>query len=189
MKNVTKILALTLVLFATQAFAQNAKFGHINMQELVALMPERDSAAVKLESYAKELDETLQGMQQEFATKYQTYNQKNATWTAAVLEAKTKELQEMQDRLQQFQQSAQQEYVKMQQDLLAPVIKKANEAVEKIGKRDGYIYIFDISAGSIVFKGNDSVDILPIAKKELGIPADKKLPVAPAPAQATPAAK
>ena len=94
MKNVTKFLALVMVLFATQSFAQT-KLGHINMQELVALMPERDSAVIKIQNYAKELDETMQGMQQEFNTKLQTYQQKNATWTAAILEAKTKELQEM----------------------------------------------------------------------------------------------
>ena len=94
MKNVTKFLAIAMVFFATQAFAQ-VKIGHININELVELMPERDSAVVKLQNYAKELDETMQGMQQEFNTKLQTYQQKNATWTAAILEAKTKELQEM----------------------------------------------------------------------------------------------
>ena len=94
MKNVTKFLAIAMVFFATQAFAQ-VKIGHININELVELMPERDSAVVKLQNYAKELDETMQGMQQEFNTKYQTYQQKSATWTAAILEAKTKELQEI----------------------------------------------------------------------------------------------
>ena len=53
MKNVTKILALLMVLFATQSFAQT-KLGHINMQELINLMPERDSAVIKLENYAKD---------------------------------------------------------------------------------------------------------------------------------------
>ena len=77
MKNVTKFLAIAMVFFATQAFAQ-VKIGHININELVELMPERDSAVVKLQNYAKELDETMQGMQQEFNTKLQTYQQKNA---------------------------------------------------------------------------------------------------------------
>lgn len=175
MKNITKFLALVMVLFATQSFAQ-AKFGHINMQELVALMPERDSALIKLENYAKELDETMQGMQQEFQTKYQTYQQKNATWTAAILEAKTKELQEMQERLQMFQQNAQQEMGQLQQSLFAPIAQKANAAIEKVGKEGGYIYIFDMSLGAIIYKGGESVDILPLAKKELGIPADKTTP-------------
>lgn len=175
MKNVTKFLALVMVLFATQSFAQT-KLGHINMQELINLMPERDSAVVKLENYAKELDETMQGMQQEFNTKYQTYQQKNSTWTAAILEAKTKELQEMQERLQMFQQNAQQEMGQLQQTLYAPIFEKANKAIEKVGTDGGFTYIIDLSAGSLIYKGASSIDILPEAKAELGIPASKTTP-------------
>ncbi len=180
MKNVKKLLTLSLVLFSVSVFAQSGKFGHINVQELVALMPERDSATVKLENYAKDLDETMQGMQQEFNTKYQTYTEKSNTWTAAILEAKTKELEEMQNRLRTFNENAQQEYALMQQNLYAPIFKKANDVIEKIGTSGGYIYIFDISQGGILYKSKQSVDILPLAKKELGIPADKKLPTAAA---------
>ena len=175
MKNVTKFLALVMVLFATQSFAQT-KLGHINMQELVALMPERDSAVIKLENYAKELEETMQGMQQEFNTKLQTYQQKNATWTAAILEAKTKELEEMQQRLQMFNQNAQQEMAQLQQSLFAPVYEKASKAVEKLGTEGGFTDILDLSAGGIIFKGASSTDLLPDAKKELGIPASKTKP-------------
>lgn len=175
MKNITKFLALVMVLFATQSFAQT-KLGHINMQELVALMPERDSAVIKLENYAKELDETMQGMQQEFNTKYQTYQQKSGTWTAAILEAKTKELQEMQERLQMFQQNAQQEMGQLQQSLFAPVFEKANKALEDIATAGGFTYVFDLSAGAILFKGATSVDLMPEVKKALGIPASKTTP-------------
>ncbi len=183
MKNVTKILALVLVFFATQSFGQTLKFGQINIQELVVLMPESDSARAKLESYAKELDETLKGMQQEFNTKMQTYNQKSATWTAVILESKTKELQEMEGRLRQYQANAQQEYSAMEQSLYMPIFKKANDAIDKIGKDGGYTYIFDLSQGGILYNGASTVDILPLARKELGIPADKKLPVAAQPQQ------
>ena len=175
MKNVTKILALVMVLFATQSFAQT-KLGHINMQELINLMPERDSAVIKLENYAKELDETMQGMQQEFNTKYQTYQQKNATWTAAILEAKTKELQEMQERLQMFQQNAQQEMGQLQQTLYAPIFDKANKAVEKVGTDGNFTYVIDLSAGALIFKGASSIDLLPQVKAELGIPVSKTTP-------------
>ena len=175
MKNVTKFLALVMVLFATQSFAQT-KIGHINMQELINLMPERDSAVIKLENYAKDLDETMQGMQQEFNTKYQTYQQKSGTWTAAILEAKTKELQEMQDRLQMFQQNAQQEMGQLQQTLYAPVFEKANKALEKVATDGGFTYVLDLSAGAIIFKGSSSIDLLPQVKSELGIPASKTTP-------------
>jgi outer membrane protein len=129
-----------------------------------------------MDNYGKELEETLQGMQQEFQTRYQTYNQKSATWTAAVLEAKTKELQDLQARIQEFQQNAQNEFSQMQQELMAPIIKKAAEAIEKVGKEQGFIYIFDLSVGGVAFKSANSIDVLPLAKQVLGIPADKTVP-------------
>ena len=139
-------------------------------------MPERDSAVTKLENYAKELEETMQGMQQEFNTKLQTYQQKNATWTAAILEAKTKELQEMEQRLQMFNQNAQQEMAQLQQSLFAPVYEKASKAVEKLATDGGFTYVFDLSAGGIFYKGTSSIDLLEDAKKALGIPASKTKP-------------
>lgn len=143
-------------------------------------MPDRDSAALKLEKYSADLNETMEAMQVEFNTKLNTYQQKQATWTAAVLEAKQKELQEIQSRFEQFQQSAGQEYQQMQNLLLAPVFKKANDAIQKIGKEQGFIYIFDTSTGAVPFISTEqSVDVMPMAKKELGIPADKKLPAQP----------
>lgn len=186
MKHLSKILLLLFVLASSSGFAQNLKFGHINSQELIAVMPERDSAVVKLEKFAAELDGELKAMQAEFQTKVNTYQQKQATWTAVVLESKTKELQELDGRIQKYQQDASETYQQMQQVLYAPVFQKANETIQKIGKDRGLIYIFDTSSGSIPYiNATISEDILPIAKAELKIPADKK-PMQTAPA-ATPA--
>lgn len=178
MKNITRVLGVALMLVSAQSFAQNFKFGHVNLQELVALMPEMDSANVKLEKYAKELDETMGGMQSELQTKFADYQQKSGTWTAAILEAKQRELNEMQQRLSQFQENANQEYMTMRNSLYAPIVKKASDALEKIGKDNGLTYIFDLSSASIPYVNeNVSVDVMPMAKKALDIPADKKLPV------------
>ena len=82
----------------------------------------------------------------------------------------------MQSRLEQFQQNAQNDYQQMNQKLYAPIVKKANDAVNKIGKENAYTYIFDLSTGSLIYVSESlSTDIMPLAKKALGIPADKKL--------------
>jgi hypothetical protein len=50
MKHLSKILLVLFLAVSTTSFSQALKFGHLNTQELVALMPDRDSAAVKLEN-------------------------------------------------------------------------------------------------------------------------------------------
>src|SRR3989339_580403 len=49
MKHLSKILLVLFVLASTTGFSQNLKFGHINSEELISLMPDRDSALVKLQ--------------------------------------------------------------------------------------------------------------------------------------------
>ncbi len=171
----TLLVLLTCVLGS--ASAQTLKFGHINTQELIGLMPERDSALIKLQNYTQELEDTIAEMQQEYQTKYNTYQQRQATWSAAVLESKQRELIELQQRLEQFSQGAQQEYQQMQQILFSPVFQKANEAIEKVAKEQGFAFVFDLSAGAVIyFDENSSVDVLPLAKTVLGIPAEKVAP-------------
>jgi outer membrane protein len=174
------VITLFFVLLFTGLFstvsAQNYKFGHINAQELIALMPERDSAQAKVEAYAKELQEQIQSMQLEYQTKLTTYQQKQATWSAALLEAKQKELQDLGIRIEDFQRTAQEELQRTQQQLLQPVVMKANQTIEKVAKREGLIYVFDISAGVVpYFNTEQSIDILPLVKKELNI--TKELPL------------
>lgn len=173
----TFIIFFISVLFSTSfVSAQDMKFGHVNLQEIIFLMSEMDSAQVVLEKYGNDLQETFVSMQNEFQSKYNTYQQMSANWAPAVYDAKTKELEEMQQRLQQFQQSAQQDIQQKQQEILAPIYKKANDAVAKVGRSNNFIYIFDISAGGVpYFDDTKSVDVSEMLKKALNIPLDKKL--------------
>jgi outer membrane protein len=172
-------ITLSFVLLLTglcgAAFAQNYKFGHINVQELIVLMPELDSAKAKIEASAKELQDQIQAMQLEYQTKVATYQQKQAAWTAAILEAKAKELQDLGTRIEEFQRTAQEELQRTQQLLLQPVYQKANKAIEKVAKQELFTYVFDVSNGSIAyFNPDQSADVLPLVKKELNI--TKELP-------------
>ena len=176
MKKFFLTLLLT-VAIAALADAQNLKFGHINSQELIALMSETDSARINLQLYQQDLEETMHGMEDEYNTKYTEYQRKNATWTPAVREAKEKDLQDLVQRIQQFQQTAQQDMQRQQQLLMGPIFQKANDAIQKISKEQALIYVFDTSVGSVIyFDEAQSIDLLPLAKKELGIPAEKVAP-------------
>ena len=82
----------------------------------------------------------------------------------------------MEQRLQQFQASAQQDIQLKQQELIAPVQAKAYEALTNLGQANGFIYIFDISTGSVgYFNEKMSVDVSEMLKNALNIPLDKKM--------------
>jgi len=103
MKRMFLIAAAALVSFA--ATAQDLKFAYVDFTELIQLMPEMDSARVQTEAASVEAQETYQAMVEEFQTKYQQFEQKKATWTPAIADSKAAELQQIQQRIQEFEQA------------------------------------------------------------------------------------
>lgn len=172
MKKIILIAAAALV--SLGASAQNLKFAHVNFSELVQLMPEADEARAAITASSKEAEETYQSMVEEFNSKYSTYQQKSSTWTAAIKESKEKELSEINNRIQEFQQNIQIELQQQQSQLMAPIQEKAVKAVEKIAKEGGYIYVFDRNQ-ILYLDESQSTDITPAARKALNIPAGRTL--------------
>ncbi len=171
MKNISSIIiALIIVITSFAGYSQNKfKFGHIDSNELISIMPERESAQAELQSYANQLEEQLATMQKEFESKYNTYLQQEGALNEVVKETKQKELQDLQARIQEFSVNAQDKYQMKEAELLQPIIDRANEAIQKVGKDNGYTYIFDVGVGAVVYFSSDSEDILPLVKAELGI--------------------
>ncbi|MEA1896939.1 MAG: OmpH family outer membrane protein [Bacteroidota bacterium] len=171
MKHFSKLLILVLILgTSATVFGQKSyKFGHINSQELMAVMPERDSAQAVLEGFAKKLEDQLDIMQVEYNNKLQTYLADRDNLTELIKQAKEQELNDMQTRIQGFEQSAQQEMQRKQGELMQPIVDKAQKAIQTVAVEQGFLYIFDIAAGSLIYFSDDSVDILPMVKESLGI--------------------
>ncbi len=170
-KIILTILAVVLIFGVNDVKAQKneLKFGHINTQELLSLMPERDSAYQELKEYSQMLQQEMEAMQVEYNKKVQAYLEKKETYSDLVRQSKEAELQEIQRRVQEFQATAQKDYSQKESEILQPIMKKAEDAIKSVGENNGFTYIFDISTGTVVFKSAQSVDVLPLVKEELGI--------------------
>ncbi|MCM1502210.1 MAG: OmpH family outer membrane protein [Bacteroidales bacterium] len=172
MKKIMMIAAMALVSIA--AMAQAPKFAHVNFNELIQLMPEMDSARDQIDAASREAQETYQAMMEEFQSKYQQYEQKQATWTPAVKQSKEKELGEIQNRIGEFQENIQAELQQQQQVLMAPIYQKAQETVTNLAKAGGYIYVFDASQ-VLYLDASQSTDLTPAARTALNIPEDRTM--------------
>lgn len=162
--------AVSLLVLTNVSFAQTKlKFGHVDSNALLQMMPERLSAQKALETHAKQLEETLGTMKTEFEKKYTEYVSNADSLSPLIRQTKEAELGELQQRIQAFQQQAQQELVKKENELLKPIVEKARKAIDEVGAENGYLYIFDIGTGAILHHSADSQDILPLVKTKLGI--------------------
>lgn len=169
MKNLFRLLLVVLLVAgATSVSAQ--KFGIINTQELVALMPELDSVQTKLQAIGQDLEAQLEEIQVEFNKKAEDFQAKLSTMTDGVRQARERELQELRARYSNFEQVAQQDMQQQQQKLMAPVVERAENAIKKVAKEGGFLIIFDDAIGSTIYIDEAQVtNIMPLVRKELGI--------------------
>jgi outer membrane protein len=172
MRRILIISALVLAsgLIGQQVMAQNVKFGHINRNELIQSMPEFDSARSQLEKLNTELANQLELLQVEYNNKAEAYLKESKNLTDLVRQTKEQELQDFQNRMQTFQQSASSQLQEKQVSLFTPITDKADKAIKAVGKESGFFYIFDISGGQVAyFDETKSVDVMPLVKSKLGL--------------------
>ena len=168
-----KLFVIALAALATLT-ASAQTLGKVNFNELVMLMPEMDTAREAIAASQKEAEETYSAMLEEYQSKMSQYQQKQATWTAAIRESKERELMEIQNRIQEFQQSISNELQQQQNQLTAPIQEKVNEVVTKLAKAKGLTALFDVSQ-AIYFDETKVVDLTAEARKALNIPDGRTL--------------
>ena len=169
MKKIFVIAIASLMAFSAGA----QKIGRVNFNELVMLMPEMDAARETIAASQKEAEETYAAMVEEYQGKVSQYQQKNASWTAAIKESKEKELMDIQNRIQEFQQNISQELQQQQNQLVAPINEKANNTVQEIAKAKGIDILFD--ATQAIYFSDAVIDLTAEARKALNIPDSRTI--------------
>jgi outer membrane protein len=160
--------ALALLFSAFISEAQTLKFGHINSSDLIQMMPSTKQADSTLRKYAESLDGQMKAMSAEYQSKLQTYQSKADSLPDAIRATKEKELSDLGQRIQDFQQTAQESIQKKKEELYSPILKRAEDAIKQIAKEKNYSYIFDTSLGTVVY-AQDSDNIMPLVKEKLGL--------------------
>lgn len=169
MKTIKALLLAVIVTTSLSAFAQKSvKIGHINSNELLAAMPERDGVQKEIEDYAAQLTTTMDAMRKEYETKVADFQSKQDVMTDIIRDNKIKEITDLEKRITEFQKTAQADLQKKEEKLLQPIIDKAKQAIDDVAKENNYTYILDSSLGVVLYSV-DSDDILPLVKKKLGI--------------------
>lgn len=167
MRNFSRVILCSLFLFAGSLSAQTLKFGHIEMQLLLQVMPERDVAQKEMTKVQSDYESQLTIMQKELQDKGKEYLAQQKTLTEAVRITKEDELQSLQQRIQTFSQTAQENLQKEEQKRFQPILDKARKAITDVAKEQGLLYVFEV--GSLYYHSEQSVDLLPMVKLKLGI--------------------
>jgi len=167
-KIVTVVLvAAGLIVVAGNRAQAQTKIGFISLQELIQAMPEAKKADSTLADFSNALNQNFEDQQKEFREQDSLLSSKDtARFTRAQLELKRKNLVEMYQKLQGYQQQASQLYQQKREELISPIQKKAVDATQTVAKEAGYSYVF-VKDALLVSPPAD--DLLPLVKKKLGV--------------------
>ena len=170
MKNLLKVVTLVvLIAVAAGAHAQKAtKIGHVDFAKVLEQMPGQDTVKTVMEKYVQSLQGELQTMQSELELKNADYQKNAATMSNIIKSTKEKEMMDLQDRIQAFQQSAQKELSDKQTELITPFVNKAKQAMKDVAKEGGFAYILN-GVEDILLYSEGGEDVTPLVKKKLGI--------------------
>lgn len=163
MKKLVAATVMTLTIFGASA---QQKIGYISTDELISVMPEAEKADSELKEYQTSLAQQGQDMMTELNNKDSLFVKDSAKLSPSMKEIKKNELISLYQRVQNWNQQAQEMYQQEAQKKIAPIKTKALETIRAVAKESGYAYILDNNA---VIVGPSGDDILPLVKKKLGI--------------------
>jgi outer membrane protein len=174
-----------LVMFATAFifFTANAqqKIGHVNSAEVLQAMPEFKQMQDALEKKKGEYTKVLEAMYKEYETKTRDIQENGSKMLESVLEVKYKEVQDLQQRIQDFEGKVQADLERYQGELMRPINDKYIKGLQAVAKENGYTYILDIAAGAVPYFPETEFDVTAALKTKIGA----TLTPAPKPAAGT----
>lgn len=143
------------------------KLGYINSQELFTQMPGLEQVKLRMDTLQNQYESQLANMQEEFNKKVADFQTNQANLTDGVKEFRQQELAEMEQRIQLFYQTAQQDIQKKQQEYLAPIHERMTKTIQEVGTANGFTYIFDSAA--LLYISPEATNAMPLVKAKLGI--------------------
>lgn len=171
MKQVKTLITVVAFLFlgAQISTAQSgSKVCHVASQELVESLPKAKAADKQLKDLAKTYETKLAAMDKELKTKYEVAQQAAKSRSKEENDRIRTELEEGQQKLEDYYSNSQKQMAQKREDLLKPLYKEVRDAIHKVARAKGFDYVLDSTTGTGVIMA-DGYDITPDVKKSLGI--------------------
>ena len=161
------ICAICAICGFTTANAQ-AKFGHVNTQEIIQAMPEYQKAQTEIKALQDQYEADLKSMQDELQKKGEAFDKEQATLPDNIKQRRQQELQDMYAKIQQSFQDNQQALQKASGEKMQAIQTKVLDAIKAIGQAGGYVYIMENNSLPYI-STTLSTDVTAQVKTKLGL--------------------
>ena len=168
MKSIKILSVLALVLLTLHLDAQ--KFGYTNSAAIMSEVPEVKQAESNLKAYQEQLTKQGQIKVEALQAKYQELARKEKQGEIApkALQEQSEKLKTEEDDLAKLEQDMQGQLAQKREVLLQPILDKINKGIQDVAKEHGYSFIFDSSAGMLLY-ADESSDVTALVRAKLGL--------------------
>ncbi len=163
-----KIIIFLLICASSGAFAQQLKFGYINTMEVLGLLPESRQADSLLMAYQRDVQAQYNQYVQEYSTKRQDFERVKDSLNQFVASTRLADLQSLEKRIQEFESGSNEMLQQRREELLQPVLIRAQNLIKEVAEENGYRMIFDSSTGSLAY-APEGDNIMGLVRKKLGL--------------------
>lgn len=168
MKNFKTLLLIAVFTLGIGGVATAQKIGHIDTDLLIKSMPATKAMQAELEKTQKSYKDDIEALGKKFDAKLQKYAAEEKAQTADTNEKRKLEMQQEGARIQQAEQDANQEIQKKYQELMEPILEKAQKAIKEVAAEKGLIYVFNSAPGKGLLIFEKGIDIFDAVKAKLG---------------------
>lgn len=163
---IKKLLVAIIIALPTMAFAQ--KFGVVNTADLMESLPDVKEAETQLGAASKKYEDEFKSLQDEFQKKLEELQKMEESTPEAIKQRRVSEMQELEQKIQQFRATAQEDLQRQHQQLMAPIQTKVMQAITAVGSEGNFTMIYE-QANPILYVGSDVADVTALVKAKLGI--------------------
>ena len=153
---IKKLLLALLIAIPFTSFAQG-KFGIVDVQKVLEGVPAYTKMQTDLQEAAKKYEDEMKKLDTEYQTKVEEFQKLDPSTPDGIKQRRIEELQALEQRAAQYQQTAQQDLQRQQQTLMAPILQDFQAAVSAVGDEGSFTFIFE--KGSSLYSGRMVEDV------------------------------
>lgn len=160
-----KIILAVLIALPSIAFGQ--KFAVVDTQTIIEAMPETKEMEATLQAASKKYQDEYKNLTDKFNKEMADFQNLAADTPESIKQRRVQELQELEQKMAQFSQTAEMDLGQQQQRLIVPIRERIQSAIQSVGTEGGYTMIFEKQ--SPLFIGADATDVTAAVRTKLGL--------------------
>ncbi len=146
------LLAMTAMVFAPEAKAQDMKIGFVEPRAILERMPEMRAVQQRLQNFQERKLNELIEKERELQTEIELYQQKVGVISEQARQSEEERLTRLDQEFRQMQGQAQQELQEQRARLMAPLLDQIQQSINSVSARKGLDYVLNTttSTGDVI---------------------------------------